>query len=580
MIKFILTSIGIAFSVYSFAQLNINTGLTPSQLVQNVLIGQGVTVSNITYNGDIGSIGEFSNGSATNLGIGSGIVLSSGNVIDIPQSSDFDASTIFSNSGDNDLNVISSAATEDATVLEFDFIPLSDIISFQYVFGSEEYPEWVGSSFNDIFAFFITGPNPLGGNYNKKNIALIPGTTIPVAINNVNNGSYSTYYVDNLSGTTIVYDGFTTVLTAQIAVNRCSSYHIKIAIADAGDGALDSGVFLEAYSFSTEPTTITSVDASCEQSNGSATATVNGTCASGFQYLWNTVPPQSTSTAINLAEGTYVVSVSCGSCVETASVDVGSTSPPTLTVSGTDEICDQQNGTVTADPLGGTGSYTYLWNSVPSQTTQTAINLEAGTYEVTVSDGFCTASDLIIINNIVGPDADFTENSDVLSFFESTITFVDNSTGNLISYFWDFGDGSTDTNQNVDHFYSNQGTYTVVLTVTDVNGCVDTYSKTVVIYDISPVYIPNSFSPNGDGKNDLFGPEGVNIDFANSTIFIYDRYGKLLFYTENINKKWNGTLNNKGSFHDVVEGVYVYKILIKIVNGSSHEYIGRVTLLP
>ena len=103
--------------------------------------------------------------------------------------------------------------------------------------------------YNDVFGFFVSGPNPAGGNYTNYNVARIPGTAVPVTIDNVNSGSYSSYYVNNGTGLTVVYDGFTTVLTAWCLVTPCNQYHIKIAIGDAGDGAYDSGVFLEENSF-------------------------------------------------------------------------------------------------------------------------------------------------------------------------------------------------------------------------------------------------------------------------------------------------------------------------------------------
>ena len=141
---------------------------------------------------------------------------------------------------------------------EFDFIPDADTVKFRYVFGSDEYPEFVCSSYNDVFGFFISGPRPGGGNYLQKNIALVPSTTLPVAINTVNPGvsaggnctslAYSAYYVDNDSGLTIQYDGFTKVFTALAPVICNNKYHIKLAIADVGDEAYDSGVFLEARS--------------------------------------------------------------------------------------------------------------------------------------------------------------------------------------------------------------------------------------------------------------------------------------------------------------------------------------------
>ncbi len=132
--------------------------------------------------------------------------------------------------GDSLLSMLVGTVTYDACVLEFDFVPAADTAWCDFVFGSEEYPEWVGSTFNDIFGFFVSGPNPEGGNYEFKNIALIPGTDLPVAINNVNPFYYPEYYVDNTGGLTIQYDGFTTVLTAKCAVIPGATYHFKLAV--------------------------------------------------------------------------------------------------------------------------------------------------------------------------------------------------------------------------------------------------------------------------------------------------------------------------------------------------------------
>ena len=133
-------------------------------------------------------------------------------------------------------------------VLEFDFIPEQSELSFQYVFASEEYNEFVGS-FNDVFAFFLDG----------ENIALVPGTTTPVSVDNVNNFSNAEFYKDNdpsdLGTPTpfrVEYDGFTVVLTAQAVLEPGVPHHIKLALADAGDSALDSAVFLAASSFVSE----------------------------------------------------------------------------------------------------------------------------------------------------------------------------------------------------------------------------------------------------------------------------------------------------------------------------------------
>lgn len=244
------------FSSNVFSQLTVTSGLSPTTLVQNTLIGSGVTVSNISYTGSPNAIGRFQTGPIpTNLGVGSGVIMSTGNVNGSPQIgspvASF-ASTGLSMPGDVTLNALGLGATFDATVLEFDFVPLSDTVRFRYVFASEEYPEFVNSTFNDVFGFFVSGLNPLGGNYNNYNIARLPITNQVVSINTVNHLVNTFYYVNNqaIGGTSIVFDGFTTVLTAWINVIPCTPYRIKLAIADVADGIYDSAVFLEANSFS------------------------------------------------------------------------------------------------------------------------------------------------------------------------------------------------------------------------------------------------------------------------------------------------------------------------------------------
>ncbi len=201
-------------------------------------------------------MGTFTTGAtATNLGLTEGVILSTGSVLDAPGPNISGSTTSTNNTGSDPqlAALIPGYTVNDAAVLEFDFVPLSDTVKFRYVFGSEEYPEWVNSSFNDVFGFFISGPNPSGGNYANYNIAIIPGTTLPVTIDNVNATSYPQYYINNQNGFSIEYDGFTVVLTAWAKVYPCIPYHIKIAIGDAGDSAYDSAVFLAKNSF-TSPT--------------------------------------------------------------------------------------------------------------------------------------------------------------------------------------------------------------------------------------------------------------------------------------------------------------------------------------
>ena len=229
------------FSFLSFSQLTISKKYTPSGIVNQVLKGKGVEISNVTFRGASNALGTFT-ANNSNLGIKEGIILSTGSVYNaVGPNKEEDKSTDFGKSGYSLLGPTSF----DAAVLEFDFTPQGDTIEFQYVFASDEYPEYVNKEFNDIFGFFISGPGISG----VRNIALLPdGNT--VTINNVNQFKNSNFYISNESGQTIEYDGFTKVLTARAVVQCGKTYHLILAIADIQDYVYDSAIFLSAKSLS------------------------------------------------------------------------------------------------------------------------------------------------------------------------------------------------------------------------------------------------------------------------------------------------------------------------------------------
>lgn len=252
----------------AMAQLVVSTATTPAQIVQNVLLGPGVTAMNIQFFGDPDQIGTF-NGQNCNVGLDSGMVMCTGNIaVALGPNNTGSASNGGGNFGvgDPDLDaIIAPQTTNDRAALEFDFVPTGDSVKFRFVFGSEEYLEFV-NSINDAFGFFLSGPG-INGPYqnNAENIALIPGTNQPVTINSLNNMQYPQYYVNNGNGTQapqngspfyIQFDGFTTVLTAKAQVICGQTYHIKIVIADASDTVWDSGVFIEAGSFQSNAITL------------------------------------------------------------------------------------------------------------------------------------------------------------------------------------------------------------------------------------------------------------------------------------------------------------------------------------
>ena len=265
-------------------QIQIDTTLSPTELVNNVLLGQGVVVGNVNFQGKKYAIGKYSDPNEP-VGISNGILLTSGNAFYVAGPNKNPRSGWASDAlGDHELDQIARGKTYDASTLEFDFVTQSENLYFEFVFASEEYLEYVGSKFNDVFGFFIEGPGT-----DKVNIAKLPDGITPITVNTVNNEMNSQYYVDNgYINTTdpfiwdvrnrkvvenknylqpevppsydIQFDGFTTVLTTRCAVIPNEIYHIKISIADVGDGILDSGVFLKGGSFRSEGEQVVKID--------------------------------------------------------------------------------------------------------------------------------------------------------------------------------------------------------------------------------------------------------------------------------------------------------------------------------
>ena len=233
----------------------------PQVLVDELVSSPQIIISNVVLDCASCASGTFT-AQNPEFGIESGIILTTGQA-DNAEGPNNSGSQGTSNPGfdvdDPELSYLaglngSSTNTNDICILEFDVYAGTDELSFDYVFGSEEYEEFVGSSFNDVFGFFISGPGvtPDPGLGVYKNIAVLEQTSppIPVSINSVNQNSSAnpvtgqTVYFNNSGGVSTEYDGFTAVLTAKTNVIPCNTYHLKLAIADTGDNAYDSGVFL------------------------------------------------------------------------------------------------------------------------------------------------------------------------------------------------------------------------------------------------------------------------------------------------------------------------------------------------
>lgn len=239
----------VAYAAEGQTAEDLTGSLTAESLVEQ-LIGVGIEYSNVTYTGSDEAAGLVTG--MNSIGLSSGIALSSGRVAD----SDFRISSILgpntesmnSNSmgaeGDTDLDaIVTPQTTRDASVLEFDFVPTSGTIQFTYVFGSDEYNDWVNSNYNDVFGFFVNGEN-----------CAVTDNGDAVSVNTINNDVNAHLYVDNDFGEesphSTALNGFTVPLTCMANVNANETNHIKLAIADTADSAWDSSVVISSGTFS------------------------------------------------------------------------------------------------------------------------------------------------------------------------------------------------------------------------------------------------------------------------------------------------------------------------------------------
>ena len=546
-IKDCIKFIGVLFflltcSLVSKAQLVVDTAVTANDLAATIS-GQGVIITNPVLTCPNGSYAIFSEASGS-IGMTEGILLSTGDAsVAIGPNSGVGEGTVTTGSAtDPDLIAINSSATEDMCRLEFDIIPLCDTLSLDYVFASEEYPEYVCSEYNDAFAFFISGPNPAGGNYVAENVAIIPGTTIPVAINTVNGGvvgtsgtasncsaadpnwtANSAYYVNNTGGAILEYDGYTTPLTANIPIVSCQTYHMKLVIADAVDGAYDSGVFLDFAGlvcpggavdlqlvsdtaaegcFDGEVQIVADLILPTTVNITTGGQAIDGTDISPITTSYNlptgssTTPITITALADGLVEGTeslmiYVEYIACGSTPVYDSVEVFILDQPTINFTSTVENCGACDGTASATfnnaalPIAS-----YTWSPVPGagQGTANVTGLCEDTYTLSIIDANgCPATDSVAI----GTTCNVTCNMDSISlsqgfcinnFFsiDATVYYSDPPATGTMTITIDDGATTYDTtytapfsspSQWVTNIPTGGGAYTVTATFSDDAGC-------------------------------------------------------------------------------------------------------------
>ena len=529
---------------------NTNPYNSSNHLINNVLLGGGVSANNVTYQGDPIQVGFFT-AINSNLGIDSGIVLSTGDIIDLdPNFFGFGNIPSSTNSDPDLLNVANSVpplinqpfnvtGIFDVATLEFDFIPNSDTLSFNYVFGSNEYLTWINSEYNDVFGFFISGPgitgpysSPPGFPNGSINIANVPNSTpqLPITISSVNNQLNSQYYIDNQSTfpQTISCNGFTTSFTATTVVQCGEIYHIRLALADGSDANLDSWVFLEAGSFS---------------SNGSVS--VSSGIANSDTLLYE---------GCNAAYFTFDRPDASNDFI--VYFDVNGTATPSLDYP---EISDSL-----VIPAGQFSDTLFIYPNLDtiSESTETVIlnviyercsgSLDTVTANIYISDYpplYLTLPDSLNICH---------------QLFESAT--IQSEWGGGIepkSLTWSNGEnqGSIIVSPDFTQFFS--------LNISD--GCNQEISDSTLVWNQCPIENINIFTPNSDGINDFFAPINLD-DYPNPSIQIYNRWGKLVYVNEDYQNDWTGLHYKSGD--KLKEGIYYY-----IIDPESEKYNYNSTLI-
>lgn len=310
-------------------------------------------------------------------------------------------------------------------------------------------------------------------------------------------------------------------------------------------------------------------NASCGQSNGSASVTATGG-STPYTYAWS--PSGGTgASASNLAAGSYSVTVTDATgCAVSETVTITGGAAITLTGNVTNENCGQNNGQVVTTLTGGTAPYTYTW-SPSGGSGANLTGAHTGTYTVTVTDaGGCSATQTFTIG-VIG-SLPVTVNPATATIDEGDTVKLTASGG--ATYSWTPATSLTCATCDTT-FAHPSATTTYHVTVTDANGCSGTADVIVYVNPVcsKEIFVPSIFSPNGDGTNDQQCVMGNCI--AELNFNIYNRWGERVFHTEDPASCWDGTYKGKR----VNAGVFVYKMTARLLNGEEIIRSGNITVV-
>lgn len=681
LLSYIVLALIISFSAEIDAQIVTTSaeGVVPQTLLQESLVGKGIILKNGKFNRSrnaiqTAQIGTFTlaNGSA-DFPFKRGLIMTTGEVLvaDGPNTSTSRMRPIPPEKmadPDEDLLPLTNAdaVLSSTTILEFDFLTPSSSFEFHYIFASEEYPEYVCTKWNDVFAFFLTGKDPVTQTVTTRNIAVIPNTItpqnpsgIPVSINTVNSGvmgesgrtencislDYSEYYVDNTGGRATEFDGYTIPLTAGADIIPCETYHMKLSIANVNQNAYDSGVFIDESSFSGLSIRYETIydkdyDTLVEGCNNARLKisfdkpveysipiqiTTSGSVTSGVDY-------QSLPSSLTINPGDTVAYIDIVTIPDNEEEDieylnVGLDMKFCNTMFHDDfhfqikefythlkdTFCENESYRYGDDVLTEPGDYRYQYTSslgcdsivVLSLTMIPAVTIDlqpksyvfcrdefqpfaikpegnyakyewsdgssdsqlwvrnAGTYSVVVSNSFgCSASDEVSV--VINEQPSLVLTCTPADFCATGVATLE-AVSDADNFLWNTGAMSRSIEVDKPGYYQ---------VTASRNGCTTSQSITLPVCPCK-VYIPNSFTPDGDGLNDLFVPVFFS-DCERSTMAIFNRFGELIYYTDDATQPWDGTYKGQ----DVQNGIYLYKMTYVCKDDPTvvHKAHGEINL--
>jgi gliding motility-associated-like protein len=377
--------------------------------------------------------------------------------------------------------------------------------------------------------------------------------------------------------------------TQSAFVNNLSAGTHNVTVTDANGCTATTSITV------TEPPQInlqiTGDNAYCEYDSLDLTSVVVGGVPP-YAYQWWSVPTAVNDTNANLhyydvhEDRTYYLQITDqNGCLATTSYYVESHPQPAVafTVDRT-EICD--SGTVTFSNFSGPGILSSFWefgDGISGYAEAPQHWYGTGTYTVSLDitdQNGCTNSmtEELLIHVIPTPEAAFVTDPNItlvdhLLLSEATITFNNTSSWFATGVDWSFGDSTSAFVGQVMHTYQDTGRFCITLTAYNQFGCYDDSTQCILILQDPYLWVPTAFTPNGDGLNDVFLPGGIEI--KELEMWIFDRWGKILFYTDSMNNGWDGTFEQVG----LQEGAYVFKINALNNTGNRIERAGTVTLV-